>query len=272
MSEQVIAIYCFIDDFLKTVGHKTDAHCKVSDAEIMTTALIAARYFYGNQTTARIYMKEQHGVTMIDKSGFSRRLHCLEKQLVSIFYALAEVLKELNTSCQYLIDSFPVPVCDNIRIPTCRLLQGEAYRGKSASKRRYFYGFRVQVITTADGLPVEYFISAGSFVDVTAFQAMPVALPEGSQLYADSGYTDYGLEDFYQVCEAIELKVARKSNSKRQDRPCEAYLKNHYRKKIENVFSGITAFFPKKIHAVTAKGFLLKIMLFLFAYTFTQLL
>lgn len=272
MSEQAIAIYCFIDDFLKTVGHQTDAHCKVNDAEIITTALIAARYFYGNQTTARVYMREKHGVVMIDKSGFNRRLHSLEKQLVSIFYALAEVLKELNTSCQYLIDSFPVAVCDNIRIPTCKLLQGEAYRGKSASKCRYFYGFRVQVITTVDGVPIEYFISAGSFVDVTTFQAMPVALPAGSQLYADSGYTDYQLEDLYQTCETIELKICRKSNSKRKDKPYEAYLKNHYRKKIENVFSGITALFPKKIHAVTAKGFLLKIILFIFAYTFNQLL
>jgi len=272
MSEQAIAIYCFIDDFLKAVGHKTDAHCKVSDAEIITTALIAARYFYGNQTTGRAYMREKHGVVMIDKSGFSRRLHSLEKQLVSIFYALAEVLKELNTSCQYLIDSFPVAVCENIRIPTCRLLQGEAYRGKSASKRKYFYGFRVQVITTGDGLPVEYFIAAGSFADITAFQAMPVHLPQGSRLYADSGYTDYELEDFYQACEQIRLKVCRKSNSKRTEPPYEAFLKNHYRKKIENVFSGITALFPKKIHAVTAKGFLLKIILFIFAYTFSLLI
>jgi hypothetical protein len=272
MSEQVIAIYCFIDDFLKTVGHKTDAHCKVTDAEIMTTALIAARYFYGNQTTARAYMREIHGVAMIDKSGFTRRLHSLEKQLLSIFSALASTLKEFNTCCQYMIDSFPVAVCDNIRIPSCRLLKGEAYRGKSASKRRYFYGFRVQVITTGDGLPVDYFISAGSFVDVTAFQAMNIDLPAGSQLYADSAYTDYELEDFYQACEHIELKVCRKSNSKRKDKPYEAFLKNHYRKKIENVFSGITAYFPKKIHAVTAKGFLLKIFLFLFAYTFNHLL
>jgi hypothetical protein len=101
---------------------------------------------------------------------------------------------------------------------------------------------------------------------------MPVALPQGSLLYADSGYTDYELEDFYQTCDHIQLKVARRLNSKRKDQPYEAYLKNHYRKKIETVFSGITALFPKKIHAVTAKGFLLKIMLFLFAYTFNQLL
>src|SRR5688500_913785 len=98
---------------------------------------------------------------MRDKSDITRRLHSLEKQLVSILYALAEVFNELNTSYQYLIDSFPVTVYDYVRIPTCRLLQGEIYRGMSASKRRYFYDFRVQVITTADGLLVEYSISAG---------------------------------------------------------------------------------------------------------------
>ncbi len=101
---------------------------------------------------------------------------------------------------------------------------------------------------------------------------MNIDLPQGSLLYADSGYTDYELEDLYQACEQIQLKVCRKSNSKRKDLPYETFLKNHYRKKIENVFSGITALFPKKIHAVTAKGFLLKIILFIFAYTFNQLL
>lgn len=221
----------------------------------MTTALIAARYFYGNHSIARVYMREKHGVVMINKSGFSRHLHSLEKQLVSIFYTLAEVIKELNTTGQYLIESFPVAVCDNIRIPTCRLLQGEVYRGKSASKHRYFYGFRVQVITTADGVPVDYFVCAGSFVDVTVFQAMNIDLPQGSLLYPDSGYTDYQLEDLYQACEKIQLKVVRKSNSKRKDKPYEAYLKNHYRKKIENVFSGITSLFPKKIHALPLKAF-----------------
>jgi hypothetical protein len=38
------------------------------------------------------------------------------------------------------------------------------------------------------------------------------------------------------------------------------------RKKIETVFSTITQRFPKSIQAVTTQGFLLKILLVLFAY------
>ena len=271
MQEQTIAIYCFIDDFFHVIGRKNDIHCKISDAEILTTALLAARYFYGNLCSACAYMREHHGVKMIDKSGFTRRLHSLQEQLVALFRALGQSLKQLNTGSRYLIDSFPVPVCDNIRIARSHLLQNEAYRGRNASKRRYFYGFKVQVITTEAGLPVQFYIHAGSFADVTAFQAMPVELPEQSQLYADSGYTCYELEDLFAECEQVQLRVCRKANAKRKDEPYLAFLKNFYRKRIETTFSGITNFFPKKIHAVTTPGFILKIILFIFAFTLNNL-
>jgi hypothetical protein len=270
MTEQTIALYCFIDDFFISIGRKADVHCKISDAEILTTALLAARYFQGNLCSACAYMQQHHGVKMIDKSGFIRRLHKLQDQLLALFLALSKTIKQLNTSCQYLIDSFPVAVCDNIRIPRCRLLNQECYRGKNVSKRRYYYGFKVQVITTADGLPVQFYIHAASFADITALQAMSVDLPRQSELYGDSAYTCYELEDLFWECDQVKLLVCRKSNATRTDEPWQAFLKLHYRKRIETTFSGITNFFPKNIHAVTPQGFILKIILFIFAYTLNQ--
>ena len=268
MTEQTIAIYCFIDDFFLTVGRKDDAHCKLSDAELLTTALVAARFFYGNLHSACAYMKEHHGVRMIDKSGFTRRLHGLREQLVALFLALGQSLRQLNTSSRYLIDSFPVAVCDNIRIARCRLLRGQGYRGRCVSKRRYFYGFRVQLIATEEGVPVAFYIHAGSFADVTALKAMPL----DSQLYADAGYTCYEVEDLLAECDGVELRACRKSNSRRADEPHMAFLKDHYRKRIETTFSGITGLFPKRIHAVTPQGFILKLILFIFAYTLNQVI
>lgn len=272
MTEQTITIYCFIDDFFHAIGRKDDAHCKISDAEVLTCALLSARYFHGNLCSACSYMKSHHGVKMIDKSGFIRRLHALKEQLLALFSALAQSLKELNTSCHYLIDSFPVAVCDNIRIQRAHLLQSAQYRGRCVSKRCYFYGFRVQLVTTADGLPVQFYIYAGSFVDITAFKTMELDLPQGSQLYADAGYTCYEVEDLLKECEQVDLRCCRKSNSKRKDEPHMAFLKDYYRKRIETTFSGITSYFPKKIHAVTTQGFLLKIILFIFAYTLNQII
>lgn len=41
MREQTIAIYCFIDDFFLAIGRKDEAHCKLYDAGVLTTALLA---------------------------------------------------------------------------------------------------------------------------------------------------------------------------------------------------------------------------------------
>jgi hypothetical protein len=267
MADKTIAIYCFLDDFFKATGHKTDLHCKLSDAEIATTALMAALYFAGNHAKACGYMHQHHKLNMIDKSGFNRRLHRLEATLLTLFRFLANTLKELNTSARYIIDSFPIAVCRNCRIPVCKLLQGKAYHGYNEAKKEYFYGFKVQVIVSSDNLPIDFFFSAGSFADITALQSMSLDLPVGSDLYGDKGYVDYELEDFYAECEGIRLQIHRKSNSLRPDAPWDVFLKKHFRKPIETVFSEITNLFGRQIHAVTAEGFLLKVFLFLFAFT-----
>lgn len=267
MEDFTIAIYCFVDDYLKIGYPKAGGKRKLTDPQVITTALVAARYFSGNFVKARLYLKEVHQFNFPDKSNFNRHLHRLAPIISSLFFALGQSLKQLNICSEYLIDSFPVTVCRNIRIPRCKLLDNEAYRGKNTSKREYFYGFKVQVITTANGVPVEYFICAGSYHDITAFQSMNIDLPPGSELYADSAYTDYELEDYYKELEQIHLLVVRKSNSKRPDHPAVQYLKKIMRKRIETTFSEITAFFPRKIHAVTIQGFILKVVLFIFAYT-----
>ena len=272
MTDYTIAIYCFMDDYLKISQTNLDTRRKVSDAEVLTVAVLSAQYFYGNQHTAYQYMRQHHGTAKLDKSNFNRHLHRLSQVLISIFIALGQTLKQLNTESRYLIDSFPVAVCKNIRIKRCKLLKNEAYRGYNASKRQFFYGFKVQVVTTEDGTPVDYYITAGSIHDNTALQAMSIELPQGSELYADSAYLNYEVEDLYEECEQIRLLVERKSNSKRQDSTAMRFLKKYYRKRIETTFSEITAHFPARIHAVTPQGFLLKIILFIFAFTFNKTL
>lgn len=97
-------------------------------------------------------------------------------------------------------------------------------------------------------------------------------MPEGSDLYGDKGYVDYDLEDLYRTskpaeCEGIRLQVHRKSNSLRPNAAWDVFLKKHFRKPIETVFSEIANLFGRKIHAVAVEGFLLKVFLFLFAFT-----
>jgi hypothetical protein len=64
----------------------------------------------------------------------------------------------------------------------------------------------------------------------------------------------------------LHLKAQRRKNSKRPLPAWEEFLSNRIRKYIETVFSGISGLFSKKIHAVTPRGFELKIVWFVLAF------
>jgi hypothetical protein len=73
-----------------------------------------------------------------------------------------------------------------------------------------------------------------------------------------------------QECDEITLRPIRKSNSKRKDLPYQAAYKKMIRKQIENTFTLITDLLPKHIHATNIEAFLLKIFLFVLAFTILQ--
>ena len=267
LSDKVLVIYCFVDDFLKAIAPENDKQRKFTDAQVITTALVAAKKFHGNYTSSLDFLASYEGFYPIDRGVFSMRLHRLEYTMSLIFSYLGETIKELNVSKEYIIDTFPVSVCRNIRIPNCKLLQEEAYRGYNKSKREWFYGFKIQIITDSKGTPVQFDVFCGQTGGVTAFQCSQINLPENSSLFGDKAYNDYEQEDLLLECDEIRLRPIRKSNSKRPDKPYEAYYKNHVRKMIENSFTMITDLFPRHIHATTTKGFLLKIFIFVLAFT-----
>jgi hypothetical protein len=71
--------------------------------------------------------------------------------------------------------------------------------------------------------------------------------------------------------ELIELMIQRKSNSLRKDEPWIRFIKEQMRKGIETSFSEIKALCLRKIKAVTFKGFLLKLVMFILAFTLNKI-
>lgn len=265
MDDQIVTIYCVCDDVLKALEHYEDSHRPMSDAEVMTTAIVAAMHFHGNWERARDLLSQSSYIpTMLGKSRFTRRLHAISEVFLTVLQVLGELFKQLNAAAVYVIDSFPMAAGDNIRIPRARLYQSDAYRGYLASKRRYFYGLRIQLLVSADGEPVEVFLAPGADADVRALSRFPFALPAGSTVYADSAFTHYLLEDLMQEA-GISLQPMRKKNSKRPVPAYVAYLPARGRKIVETTGSLIERWLPKSIHAVTPRGFELKVMLFVLA-------
>lgn len=272
MELEITTMFVLCDELLKNMDIYEDVQVKMNNAEVMTVILTAARFFGGHIENARIFLKE-HGYiqNILSESRLNRRIHAIDDSIwKNLFVVFSETFKQRNISNDYIHDSFPIPVCDNIRINRSKIFEGEEYRGYIPSKRRYFYGLRVHMTVTDDGKPVEFLIAPGSSADISIFRELNFDLPPGSKIFTDKAYNDYFFEDMLSELADIILKPIRKKNSIRAtDSSFERRGHQAFRKRVETSFSMITHFFPKSIHAVTQKGFAIKVVAFIIAFSFS---
>jgi len=172
MDTAIITTYCLADDWLRARRHQESPQRTVSDAEVMSTAIVAARFFGGNfETASGLLCKDEYFGHRLSRSRFNLRLHLLAALLESFFEWIGQVHKAASYESVFLIDSCPVKVCDNIRIDRCRVYPKtatkDAFRGYNSSKRRFFYGLKIHALMTADGIPVEVSLTPGSYSDTT---------------------------------------------------------------------------------------------------------
>jgi len=121
--------------------HQENRQCQMNDAEIMTTAFIAALFLRGHHESARALLNQYGYIPpMVSKRRFRRRLPRIKELFMDFCNLLAQTWQTLNTDAIYVIDSLPIAVCDNIRLRRSKIYSTEDFRGYQASKQRYFYG------------------------------------------------------------------------------------------------------------------------------------
>lgn len=122
------------------------------------------------------------------------------------------------------------------------------------------------MIVSNVGAPIELIIAPGGPSDTKIMKDFNFDLPEGAFVYGDKAFNDYLFEDFLKEWSKVNLIPVRKKNSLRPIDPHFLIWLKRVRQRCETAFSQITALFPKTIHAVTAKGFESKVMLFVIAF------
>lgn len=265
MDAYIVLVYCLCDDLLKACHHREDPQCRLSDAEVMTIAVVAAMYFGGNQAVSHCMLYEQGYLKVhLSRSRFCRRLQRVRTHYEALFSELGAYFKAQNKDQVYVIDSMPVAVCDNYRILRCRIYQGEGYRGRQASKRRWVYGLKIHLLVTEKGQPVEFTLTAASAHDLTGIYALPLDLPPGATLYGDKAYVQQVVEATVKEY-GIDYSPIRRANAKLPDPGWKRYLQSVTRQCVETANSLIERIMPKHIHAVTKQGFETKVALFVLA-------
>lgn len=93
---------------------------------------------------------------MLEESRFNRRLQQIANLLYELFEIVSYCFKDFCYEIHFIIDSFPVAVCNNMRIVNCKILKEEKWRGNTASMRNYFYGVKLQLLTIKDGILIAF--------------------------------------------------------------------------------------------------------------------
>jgi len=267
MLDQTIVTYCICDEVCKGLLIKDDSQCKMSTAEVMTFAILAASMFYCDYRRTRLVaLQGKYFKNILSHSQLVRRIHHVPEEAWNMaFQALRSFLQSAD-QCYFIVDSFPLEAFQNHKSWRAKRFSDKKYHGYSASKKRYFFGIKIHMIVDIDGIPVEFFITPGSVADIRALWGLTMDLPCGSTLYADKAYTHYELEDFLFDLEKINLIAKRKKIHKRQHPPEVAIGLSVHRNKIETVFSSITGRLPRHLRATSERGFILKVLFCILAY------
>jgi len=264
----IVAIYVMIDDTMKTLGHRNHSLAGLSDAEILTIAVLAARY-YGNHHARAVgqLAGSAYFPRTISPSRFNRRLHALADWLELFRDTLGDrVVRGQAAVCDFVIDSLPLPVCRRVRAWRCRKVRGRAYCGYCAAKKEKFFGWRLHLVCTTAGVPVACALLPAGYHDLTPIHELLYGLPPDAWVYADKAYNSAPDEASILGDTGVRLVPIRKDNMIPNTAAERAGLRT-FRTAIETVNSQAEAMGMQHLRARTNAGFDLKVAASVLALT-----
>lgn len=135
-----ITTYIIAEEVTKLLKYQEDYQSIMSNAEVITFAIIAAKFFSGNFKLARyICCRLRLFPKMLSNSRLNRRIHSISWNCwQSIFRLLAFLAKQHDETCYFAVDSFPVQYCQKSRIDKRKCFLDWSYIGFLSFKKTLF--------------------------------------------------------------------------------------------------------------------------------------
>lgn len=263
----MVTVYCVIADVLKAYGYKDDVRSRVSAAEVLCVAVLAAKYFQNHQERALALLVRLGEIVPLSSSRFNRRLHALGDWCEAVLELVAEVFGGGEV---FIIDSMPLPVCKRARARRCRKVRGLAYCGYCAAKKEKFFGWRLHLVCNAAGVPVSFDLLPASAGDLTPLHELTAHLPMGATVFGDKGYISAPDAASIEAAVGVRVVAIPRKNMAR-NAWADEYDMRLYRKRIETVYSQLESLGLQRLRARTNHGFDIKVWASLLALTFTNL-
>lgn len=236
------ALYVTCDDLLSShpewapVRPRVGIVPKITDAEVITLAVMQVLLQFTNETR---WLRFAHKNLKDDfphlphQSGYNKRVRKLARTMSLLIPALA-AQTSVYFDDVWVADSTPVE-CGKSRETTRRSdLAGWAEYGYCASHSRYFWGLRLHLVATVQGLPVGFALTGAKTVERDALDAILARLPSrtGVTIFADKNY--YGT-NFEADIDREGITLIRPTRKGESPRAGQQFLRP-LRQTIESIF------------------------------------
>ncbi len=255
-------VYVLVDDWYEAAGKellKGKVGCRPTfkDSEVLTLMLCADYIPYPGEQQFLAYIRANYGVLfpkLPDQSQFNRRCRSLRHLLEALRRYWLNELGVLQAR-YYLLDTKPIPVVGYKRRKSRSDFAGEADYGYCNSRKLYYWGYKLVMLTTLDGLPIVYeLVSANTDERQAAESVLPYV--QNATIIGDKGFI--GTEWQAQIAQQTGNRlVTPKRRNQLLKLPVRVQnMVNRVRERIEGVFHEIqnTGRYLERLLAKTRLG------------------
>lgn len=191
--ELLLEVFCLVDDELQALNtgriRQRGAMPTLSDAEVITIELVGEFWKLSADKDMyrhfrRYHLAEFPALARVHRTTFARQAANLMRYKQLIQERLAHRLA--GSDPVWLADSMPVHACQFARATFCRRFAGLADYGYDHLIKRTFYGFRLHLRTTRDGVILDYELAPARSNEAAVLPEL--GPPEGSAGIGDRGY------------------------------------------------------------------------------------
>src|SRR6516225_256842 len=191
--ELLLEVFCLVDDELQALHlgrlRQRGPQPKLADSEVITIELVGAFWKLGTDRDLFRHFRRYHtaefpALARVDRTTFTRQAANLwhVKQLIQ--QRLAQSL--VGGDPLWLVDSLPIDACQFARATFCQRFAGQADHGYCHLRKRTFYGFRLHLRVSRDGVLLGYQLASARNSEKAVLPEL--GLPVGSVGIGDRNY------------------------------------------------------------------------------------
>ncbi len=269
----LLKLFCDVDDFYQTYAQnkqqpllgqpkKRGPKARLSASEIMTIIIYFHMSGYRNfKTYYTEHVQQQLRPEFPNLVSYNRFVEYMPMSLQALSLYLQSRMGTVSGIS--FIDSTPLPVCHNRRIPRHKVFDGYAARGQASMG--WFFGFKLHLVVNDQGELLAFYLSPGNLDDRKPVPQLAKRL--FGKLFGDKGYISQPLFDQL-LAQDVQLITGIRKNMKSRLLPLMDKLLLRKRALIETIndqLKNVAQVSHTRHRSVT--NFLVNVVAGLIAYT-----